>query len=159
MLTSTTELAIRALLVLGLEQSRDPMTPRALAERLDCSPSYLGKTLGLLTKSGLLQSVRGARGGVILLRAPEDVTLLDIVEACQGLVTADYCRGSERPSHVCGYHVAMKELHDATIRTLSGWTLAALLRCPARPSGGAEEACKMQFGACEQHWPAREESS
>lgn len=158
MLTSTTELAIRALLVLGLEQSGDPMTPRALAARLDCSRSYLGKTLGLLTKAGLLESVRGAHGGVLLDRAPENVTLLDIVEACQGLVTADYCRGFKGPSHVCSYHIAMKELHDATIRTLSGWTLAALLRCPARPSADDEKSCKMEFGACEQHWPAREET-
>lgn len=154
MLTTTSELAIRALLVLGLEQAGEPVTPRALAERLECSRSYLGKTLGLLTKAGLLRSVRGAHGGVVLDRSPQDVTLLQIVEACQGLLTAAYCSEFKGAASVCGYHAAMKELHDATQRTLSGWTLAALLRCPARPpEGGA--GCKMQFVDCERHWPKK----
>ncbi len=151
MLSNTSQLATRALLLLGLEQPAEPMTPRALAARLECSASYLGKTLGLLTKAGILRSVRGARGGVVLERATSDITLLHIVEACQGLLRAPYCLGVESLDGVCGYHAAMKELHDSTMRSLSEWTLTDLMRTPARPCRDSGHNCKMMFQGCERH--------
>lgn len=150
MLTHTTQLALRALLVLGLEQEHEPVTPRALAERLDCSPTYLGKTLGLLTKAGILRSVRGAHGGVVLAQAPSMLTLLAIVEACQGLLTAPYCKTNAEHDRVCSYHQAMAEVHEVTVSALSRWTLSAMLASPARPAKD-NRGCRMAFKGCEVH--------
>jgi len=117
---------------------------------MDCSPSYLAKTVGLLVRAGVLRSIRGSAGGVLLARTPQEINLLDVVEACQGLITAQYCDGYGESHEVCSYHRAMLELHEATVGTLSKWTLKDLLRYPAFPSH-ADHECRMVFTGCERH--------
>ncbi len=150
MLTATTELAIRALILLGLSGQGKPIPPRRLAATLACSPTYLSKTLGHLVRSGILRSVRGARGGVVIARDPAQITLLEIVEDCQGAVLGDYCHGipADEVAMSCRYHRVMAELHGQVVRTLSGSTLADLLACPAPVLHGRKSqalGCKMDF--------------
>ena len=151
MLTQTSELAIRTLIFLALEGEGEPLSPRKIALSMDCSPSYLAKTVGLMVRSGILRSVRGSAGGVLLARPPKEISLLDVVEACQGLITAQYCDGAEDPGEVCCFHEAMFELHELTIGTLSKWTLEDMLRCPASPGGNDQHICRMAFSGCEKH--------
>lgn len=152
MLTRTSELAIRTLILIALSQEGKPFSPRRLATQLDCSPSYLAKTLQLLVKGGILSSIRGAGGGVMLQRDPSAVTLLEIFQACQGLLIGNYCQaiGTPLSGTVCSYHEAMQELHRVTVETLSKWTLEDLLRRPARkPSGASDDSpCKIYFEGC-----------
>jgi len=151
MLTGTSELAIRALIVIGLDDGGEPLSPNQLAERLACSPSYLAKVLRGLVRAGILESFRGARGGVLLAREPEEVTLLDITEASQGVLVRNYCREIDVGAvPVCAFHQAMVEIREATTNILSRWTLADLLE---RPAPGAEipgpVRCKMAFRGVE----------
>jgi len=146
MLTQTSELAVRSLLLLAASDDPNPIPPRQLAKSLDCSPSYLAKTVAMLVRAGILPSVRGARGGVLLTRDSAQITLLEIVEACQGLLIGNYC--TEIAPHtepVCSFHSAMNDLHDAMTDALSKWTLKDLMRQPY--SGAPPEAatgCKMK---------------
>lgn len=156
MLTKTSELALKALLVVGLEGQGKLMGPKELAEKMECSLSYLAKILGTLVKARILQSVRGSNGGILLARAPGDITLLDVVEACQGVLTANYCQTvSDKKLPVCGFHEAMAEVYESTARTLQGWTLARLMKRPTAqfPVEGPIR-CKMAFCGCEKHSPA-----
>jgi len=152
MLTRTTELAIQALLLIALDASGEPMTPKQLAERLDCSQTYLSKILGQLVKAGILTSVRGAKGGVHLGRKPPRITLLDIVEACQGVLLGSFCSPEEGQPQPCSFHHAMREVHDHMVATLSRWTLSDLLQRPAR-CGAKDPAhrCRMFFEGCKEH--------
>lgn len=148
MLTRTSELAVQALLVIGLEGAEEPLSPRQLADKLGCSQSYLAKVLGMLVRAGLLRSYRGAKGGVLLAREASEVTLLHVVEACQGMLVANYCRSIEGAPDfpVCAFHRAMEDVHRATVEALSRWTLAHLLENPVpgrMPRGGPP--CKMRF--------------
>lgn len=154
MLTATTELAIRALVLLGLSGEQKPIPPRRLAETLACSPTYLSKTLGHLVRAGILRSVRGARGGVVIARDPNRITLLEIVEGCQGTVLGDYCHGvrDDEVALSCRYHRVMAELHEHVVRTLSNCTLAELLACPVPTLGGSNPrgvGCKLDFSGIE----------
>ena len=154
MLTGTTELAIRALILLGLSGDAKPIPPRRLAETLGCSPTYLSKTLGHLVRSGILRSTHGAHGGVVIAREPGSITLLEIVEDCQGPVLGDYCRGirADEVAMSCRFHRVMAELHGQVVRTLSSCTLADLLACPAPVSRGRKRpnfGCKIEFAGIE----------
>ena len=151
MLNRTTEMAIRALLVMGLEQSSEPVKPKVLAERLECSPSYLSKTLALLTRAGILQSLRGARGGVLLRKETTEITLQNIVEACQGVLVGTYCRQVDDSVTTCGYHSAMSEIYEATLAVLARWTLADMMAVPVYPGLEAVDLCKMYFHGCDHH--------
>ncbi|MCB2154645.1 Rrf2 family transcriptional regulator [bacterium] len=135
MLTQTSESAIRALIYLAIYGGKEPTTPRQIAEKLSESPSYMAKITRMLAKANILRSHRGAAGGVSLSRAPEDITLLEIVEACQGLLVANYCEGIKgHPIPACAFHEAMVEVHEATLEVLSRWTLEKLATRPS-PTG------------------------
>ncbi len=144
MLSQTTIMAIRALVYLGLFGKRDPVSPKAIAEALECSPTYLVKTLGMLTKAGLLRAVRGSHGGVMLAQPAEAVTLLQVVEACQGMLYGSYCEMVESLEATCSFHKAMQEVHEATVRALERWTIADLVAKPL-PDGEVLDPCRCRM--------------
>ncbi len=148
MLTQTSELAIKTLIFLAVQGQGKPLSPRRIALSMDCSPSYLAKTVGHLVRTGVLRSIRGSAGGVLLAKAPQEITLLEVVEACQGLITAQYCDGPDEATNLCSFHRAMAELHEAVTGILTDWTLEDLLRCPASPDAPDHE-CRMLFSGCE----------
>lgn len=148
MLTKTTMSAIRALTYLGLHASdKVPLSPRYLAEELDESPTYMAKVVRHLVKVRILRASRGAAGGVALAMPPDEITLLAIVEACQGAVLANFCEDASRLSQTCGFHRAAAELHDAIVGVLSHWTLADFVRKPS-PSKLLEKQVACCLASC-----------
>lgn len=148
MLNQTTEIAIKALIYLTLKASPDPVPPRELADALRESGTYMSKVTALLIRAGILRAQRGAAGGVMLLRNPAEVTLLEIVEACQGKILADYCRDVDDTVRVCAFHKAMLEVHESVTSILARWTLSDLAGDPSLlEEGGAAVTCKMN-GVC-----------
>jgi len=149
MLTKTTETAIQILVFLGLYDEREPVSPNELARHLKTSPSYTAKITGMLVKADLLKAVRGSRGGVVLARAPEEITLLAVVEACQGRILGDYCDGVGEVHQTCAYHQAMKEAHDAILGVMQKWTIGDLVKKPL-PSEEIRSSvnCRMAVVCC-----------
>lgn len=136
MLGKTSISAIRALLVLAQQPPQAVVSPRRLAEILGESPTYLAKIMRHLGKSAIVEAEMGAKGGVRLLRSPDKVTMLAIVEACQGAILPDYCRSARPTLTFCGFHRATDELHRAIIGVLEHWTLQDLLAKPAGVGAG-----------------------
>lgn len=133
MLGKTSISAIRALLFLAQQDGTGWWSPRRLAAGLGESPTYLAKVLRQLVRAGVLDVARGVRGGVRLARNPGEVTLLEVVEACQGAIVGDYCRSDRQASELCSFHRAALELHVAIEHVLGRWTLARLLEKPESP--------------------------
>ena len=145
MLTKTTLSGMRAVTLLGLNAQAQPLSPRAMAEALGESPSYLAKVLRHLVRAGILKAHRGPNGGVSLNRPPESVTLLAVVEACQGVILGDFCQGEVEPSLTCAFHQAGMELHQAVVGVLSRWTLADLIGRPSPdPAIAGRSQCWLQ---------------
>lgn len=85
--SSRCEYACRAMVELAMHaQSKEPLNSMTIAERRRIPEKYLVHILLQLKRAGLVRSVRGAQGGYMLGRAPESVTLLDIVQAIDGAV-------------------------------------------------------------------------
>lgn len=57
---------------------------KEIAENIHLTVPTVSKLLKLLAGSGLLQSVRGAKGGYSLARAAEDISVADIIQAVEG---------------------------------------------------------------------------
>ncbi|MBI2839193.1 MAG: Rrf2 family transcriptional regulator [Acidobacteria bacterium] len=144
MLTQTSESAIRELIYLAQHVGADPVSPRYIATKLGLSPTYTAKVTRLLVRANILRAHKGSLGGVNLNRTPAAITMLSIVEACQGQVVGEYCQGSCDPRLTCAFHRFSLELHQAIVDVLSRWTLADVL---ANPAPAAEIAklteCKM----------------
>lgn len=128
MLSATSELAIRTLVFLAMAGKEVPISAPRIARALKCSPSYLAKTTAILSRAGILRSVRGARGGVLLRGRPEEITLLAVVEACQGLLVEDDRReASTGPAPFPPFRRALAELEAGAAAILSRWTLSRLV--------------------------------
>jgi Rrf2 family protein len=130
MITKTTISAIRALMFVAQNGEDGCLPPRKIAEALGESPTYMAKISRLLVRAGVLRAEKGVKGGVWLGRAPKEISLLAVVEACQGTVLGDYCIGGCDPEEVCAYHRAAMDLYGAITGALTRWNLAQLLRKP-----------------------------
>ncbi|MGQ9590148.1 MAG: RrF2 family transcriptional regulator [Planctomycetota bacterium] len=135
MLTKTSISAIRMVLHLALRGDPSPVSPREIAARLGESPTYLAKVAGHLVRAGILRARRGVLGGVELRLAPAQISLLAIVEACQGAILGDFCADDDADMDgVCSFHRAGVELFRAVVGVLGRWKLADLLGNPCASS-------------------------
>ncbi len=134
LLNKTTELAILSILYLAEKPAGYRINPAEVSERLGESPSYVSKVLRQLAMGGVVQSRRGMAGGYELVRAPSEISLLDIVEVTQGTIPANYCSEVEGTdvSKTCGYHQAMFDVRESTRSALKRWTLERILESPER---------------------------
>jgi Rrf2 family iron-sulfur cluster assembly transcriptional regulator len=83
--------ACRALLSLALHEGDVPTSVRDIAERTGLPQPYLEQILLALKGAGLVRSKRGVGGGYVLARAPENLTLGQIVAAVDGpIVVGDF---------------------------------------------------------------------
>lgn len=144
MLNQTTVTALQTLMYLCQREGNGPVAPAEIARQLDASLPYLSKINTQLVRADLLRAHRGAKGGVTLSRHPRDISLLEIVEACQGKVLGDYCQPYDDIGVVCGFHAAMHDVQRALLESLSRWTLEDLLKRP-RPTGPLQghPTCRM----------------
>jgi Rrf2 family protein len=132
-ITKTSILATRALVCLAETEQGVVVSPRSIAARLGESPAYMAKVLRSLVKAGILHAEHGSRGGVLLNRRPSDVTLLAIVEACQGTIVGNYCQDIDDLQTTCAFHRATVELRHSIVKVLSRWSLEQLAASP-RPA-------------------------
>jgi len=141
MITKTTLSAVRTLIFVSRNTDDGFLSPRRIGDALGESPTYLAKVARSLVKAGVLRAERGVKGGVRLARPPRQITLLAVVEACQGAILGDYCQDGCQRDRVCSYHLAAEELRSAIVGVLSNWTLADLLRKPHGAPGKRSIPC------------------
>lgn len=147
MITKTTENAVQILLYIALQKQERIIPVNEISSHLDASPTYLVKVSSHLIRAGIIRSFRGIQGGVQLARDPAEITLLQIVEACQGIIAEPYCSTLIVPeANICGFHRAMLDIRQSFMASLSRWTVADLVQ---RPSGEIQgqpiPACHMRF--------------
>jgi Rrf2 family protein len=124
MLTQTTLHGIFFLLKLKHRQDQKQVViVDEISRSLGVSTTYTKKIVALLAKKNLVLTKRGVQGGVQLAKDLSEITLLMVVEACQGMVTADYCTEMPANALVCSFHQAMAELHQSTLQILNRWKL------------------------------------
>lgn len=100
---------------------------RQVAEAMDLPRSYTPQVLGLLAKAGLAEAKAGRDGGYRLSRAPEGISLLEVIEAAEGYLVSQRCplRGGPcRWDDVCALHPTWVKASEAIRETLSKTTLA-----------------------------------
>ncbi len=90
-ITRQADYAIRAVLYISKLGPNQRAATSQIAQEQHIPPSFLAKIISQLSIAGLLQTSRGARGGVTLARAPEEITLLEVVEAIDGPIALNEC--------------------------------------------------------------------
>src|SRR5262249_55520292 len=84
MFSQTAEYALRAVVCLGAQDPR-PLTTQTIAEQTQVPAGYLSKVLQGLGRAGLVESQRGLRGGFVLARRLDEISVLDVINAADPL--------------------------------------------------------------------------
>jgi Rrf2 family protein len=90
-ITRQADYALRAVIYLSRLGPEQRAATSQIAQEQHIPPSFLAKIVSQLSVAGLLQTSRGARGGVSLAKAPSEITLLDVVEAIDGPILLNEC--------------------------------------------------------------------
>ena len=94
-ITRQADYAIRAVLYVSKLGHNQRAATSQIALEQHIPPSFLAKIISQLSIAGLLQTSRGARGGVTLARKPEEITLLEVVESIDGPIALNECVNDE----------------------------------------------------------------
>lgn len=120
---------VRAMLELALQQGGGPTALQELAGRQGISAKYLEQLLIPLKAAGLVNSVRGAKGGYLLATSPDKVSLYDIVKTLEGpLAVVECVQDPDSCERVggCTVHLIWGEMSQILVDFLSGISLAKL---------------------------------
>ena len=90
-ITRQADYALRAVIFLSRLNGDQKASTSVIAEQQKIPPSFLAKIVSQLSIAGLIQTSRGARGGVSLAKPPEDISVLDVIEAIDGPVLLNEC--------------------------------------------------------------------
>ncbi len=90
-ITRQADYALRAMLYLAQMNPTERAATSQIAEVQNIPPSFLAKIISQLSIAGLIHTSRGARGGVSLARQPEEISILDVVEAIDGPIALNEC--------------------------------------------------------------------
>ncbi len=85
------EWAVHACAVLGALGPGEGLRAEALAEYHGVPAAYMAKQLQALSKAGLVETSRGAKGGYRLSRAAHEISLWDVMAAVEGSRPAFTC--------------------------------------------------------------------
>jgi Rrf2 family protein len=108
------EYALRCLLQLAKNQEVRPMSAEEISTNEHLSPAYIEKILQKLTKAGFVKSIRGTKGGYILTRIPEEISVGQVIRSVDGSSMTDLC------THFSGNSPECTHIGGCGIRPL--WT-------------------------------------
>lgn len=131
MITREADYSIRAILFMSQPDKSGRVVPvKELAEATDIPYRFLRKIMLGLVNVGFVSSIRGRNGGFRLARRPDDITLLDVIQATdpRGITLNRCLREGESCSHVghCPVHNQLHVLQSRLDESLRGVNFAEL---------------------------------
>ena len=82
---------VRILADIAAHQNGAPRLIREISESQKLSQKYVSRLVLALKQGGFIKSIRGARGGYILAKNPNDMNLLEVLEAMEGPISLAKC--------------------------------------------------------------------
>ena len=126
-ITRQADYALRAIYHLTRLEKDQRAATSQIAQEQRIPPSFLAKIISQLSIAGLIHTSRGARGGVSLARAPEEISILEVVEAIDGPLALNEC--TQNPSacvlgETCPLHSLWCETQAELVDRLRNTTFA-----------------------------------
>ncbi len=125
--TRASDYALRGMAYLAKQPQGTLSMASEIASAENMPEYFFSKIFQNLAKSGLVNSFRGSNGGFVLARDPEDIRVLEVIEAIDGPIVANKCALDpalcER-SDACPFHPYWKETQEAILSVLTKYTIA-----------------------------------
>lgn len=114
-----------------MQHYEKPVQLSDIAKRQDLSEKYLEQIMAILKTHSLVRSIRGAQGGYLLSRRPDEINALEIVESLEGklnlvecITDTDCCRDTTCASQKLWEKVSQSMQHllnSVTLVKLVSW--------------------------------------
>ena len=112
-------------------QPAGKVTPLSeISESQQVPEKFLAKIFQNLSKSGLIKSHRGVKGGFSMNRPPEDVTVKEVLESIQGPYFIAKCLADETSctkTDACSVRSLLQKTQDRILEVFEGHTIADLI--------------------------------
>jgi Rrf2 family protein len=96
-LTRASSYALHAVAYMAAHKQGDPVASHIIAQKRGIPERFLLKVLKPLVSAQILLSIKGPNGGYRLAKAPNEITMLEIVEAVDGPIRGNAPMGHENP--------------------------------------------------------------
>lgn len=123
------ELALQAVLFLSTREHGTMFSALEISEQLEIPKEFVAKILQSLTDNNIIFSKKGKNGGFALGKPAKDITLIQIVEAVDGLDVFNNCVLGFKDCSIsapCPVHNKWGKLRDEAYKMLSEENLAEL---------------------------------
>ena len=146
-LSTRGEYAVRALVHLAQNYNERLVSLREVSQSENISYQYLEQIFLDLRRQALVKSVRGAKGGYALARAPDQVTVGEVIKAVEGPIAPVSCVSPEYEENdkccdrlsTCAPRGVWEKLRDRIVEVLDEFTLADLAKQEAYPAEQGDE--------------------
>lgn len=128
-LSKKADYALMAMRHLAMRADAGSSSAREIAEQFDIPVELLAKVLQRLTRTGLLASHQGTRGGYVLGRPASRISVADVIQAIDGPVAVTAC-GSGADScdqyEKCNIRDPLWRIKDRILSALADCTVQEL---------------------------------
>lgn len=129
-LSTRTRYGMRAMLELADNYGNGPLQIKLISQRQDISAKYLEHLIFILKSAGFVNSIRGAKGGYILAKSPEQINLDELFNVLEGSSVTVECvedKDSCTKSADCATRQIWQQVQQAIEDVLRSQTLKDLL--------------------------------
>ena len=129
MMISTKErYGLRLVLDLAKEGDARPVPVKEISARQNISEKYLEQIIMPLARAGIVNSVRGVKGGYVLGRPAKEITAGDVLRAAEGSIApVECCSAGCEHAEDCVPFGLYKRIQDAVDAVVDSTTLADML--------------------------------
>lgn len=143
MISTRGRYALRLMVDLALHDGELPVSVREISARQEISGKYMEQIIGVLVRSGLVKSIRGAQGGYHLAKPVEEITVGMILRATEGDLAPVECVGEGGQacsrSGVCPSRLVFSKVYNAINDVIDGISLSTLAQDVDDPMNNKEQ--------------------
>jgi Rrf2 family cysteine metabolism transcriptional repressor len=116
---------VKAMVDLAINYGEQPVSIKNISQRQNISDYYREQLFSSLKKAKLIKSIRGAQGGYILNRAPEEITIQDVINVLEGPIEVSNCLEDSACNNIdcCATRLLWKKIKDSIDSVTSTITL------------------------------------
>ncbi len=121
---------VRLMIDLAIHNTGEAVKLKDISLRQEISEKYLEQIVASLNKAGFVRSIRGAQGGYVLAKDPQQITVGDILRTIEGSLAPVECLMEGAPvcprEAKCVTVKLWRELYDAINNVVDKYTIADL---------------------------------
>lgn len=116
---------VKAMVDLAIHYGDAPITIKCISERQNVSEYYLEQLFSSLRKADIITSTRGAQGGYVLSRSPDQITVYEIMNVLEGPVEISDCLEESSCSNIdcCATRILWAKIKKSVDEVMKSTTL------------------------------------